>query len=432
MLDRDKLDDDQDQVTQGQEKRGEEEDKQGEDNMAEDEQTGDKHGHEMQGQEKKAGDKKEEAKKNKKKRGELEKAIVCPKTKRPEARKSFLNWTSDEEDALFQLATVYDFNWELIAETLHGLKVGSVSARYSWECYDKYCLFIKQDFKPSTKTDYIFIGSFQNRKDFKVKVLGILSSFNYMIDLFKNKKPPKLHGKSNKQVNLTAHDTHLQAQIQHGIKLDQPPLDSFALLKIKELREKQIEQNRQQMFYQQTQPRHIRPPFRPFRPVGTPRPQFSPQTNNGNIQIPMMIPRNYTPEQIQLIMQQQQQQRFGIPLQRPRSQTTDAATAAAYVALTNAQNQKKEIKKETDSKQIKESTQSKESAQKNKKKRGRPRVVSESEEEEEMDELEESEEDELELELESGSEESVQVSKSTRSSMRSSIRNKTPKGRKKK
>jgi hypothetical protein len=114
----------------------------------------------------------------------------CPSGKRPEPKKSPGSWTADEEDALFQLSPIYDYNWELIADSLHGLRVGNTGSRSPWECYDKHILQIKQKFTPATSTDYVYIGTQANKKNKKVKVLGILGSFNYIINLTK-KKPPK-------------------------------------------------------------------------------------------------------------------------------------------------------------------------------------------------------------------------------------------------
>jgi hypothetical protein len=57
--------------------------------------------------------------------------------------------------------------------------------------------------------------------------------------------------KSNKQVNLSAHDTHQKAQTQAGIDINAPPLNSFELSKVKEQRDKLLEQNKQNMYFSQ-------------------------------------------------------------------------------------------------------------------------------------------------------------------------------------
>ena len=102
----------------------------------------------------------------------------------------------------------------------------------SWCCHDKYVELKQSGYNPTGKADYLYYASQTNKKERKVKVLGMLSTFNYITNISKkrelNQPPSKfsliIATKSNKQVNLTAHDTHQQAQLQAGIDINGPPL----------------------------------------------------------------------------------------------------------------------------------------------------------------------------------------------------------------
>ncbi|KAJ3274176.1 chromatin modification- protein VID21 [Terramyces sp. JEL0728] len=176
-------------------------------------------------------------------------------------------WIAEEEESLFHLAEAYNQNWDLIASTLNGSRIGNSRKRTDWCCYEKYKDLVANNYKPTTKQDYLYFATQNNKKDKKVKVLGLLSTFNFITNLSKKREDNK------KQVNLTAHETHKQTQIAAGIDLNAAPLRPVELSKLKENRDKIIEQNRQAGMF----PAHkfgtpVRPMGVPFRPMGIGRP----------------------------------------------------------------------------------------------------------------------------------------------------------------
>ena len=160
-------------------------------------------------------------------------------------------WTSDEEDALWHLCTVYSANWSLISDSLNGCRVGNSGRRGPWACYEKYLELANTGFVPHGKSDSLYAFTQTNRKDRKVKMLGYYSLFGYIVNL--SKRGSRATGnfcanaaKQNKQVNLSAHETHRNAQIAAGIDLNAPPLRPLELTRLKETKEKILEQSRQQ------------------------------------------------------------------------------------------------------------------------------------------------------------------------------------------
>jgi hypothetical protein len=186
-------------------------------------------------------------------------------------------------------------------------------------------------------------------------------------------------------VNLTAHETHAQTQIQAGIDMNAAPLGPAELVRIKEQRDKLLEQTRQTAFFGArpvcniNQMMNARPMIRPMaRPPNAANvpvaqvPGFRPAFQ-GSPQQRMAM--GYTPDQIQKILLAQQQrmlQQQGraamvngmapsptstpnlmAAMQNPtdasfrpratRQMQVDMSTAAAFVALQNAQNAAKMV-----------------------------------------------------------------------------------------
>lgn len=159
-------------------------------------------------------------------------------------------WGCDEEDALWQYVEVYSGNWALVSSSLTSLRLGP--RRELWPCYDKYIELANASFQPHGRGDYLWIGGHLNKKDKKGKVLGLLSTFNFILGLSKRREMKGFEvvdvGKSNRLVNLNSHDTHRAAQIQAGIDVNAPPLRPLELTRLKEQREKILEQTRQTQF----------------------------------------------------------------------------------------------------------------------------------------------------------------------------------------
>jgi hypothetical protein len=123
-----------------------------------------------------------------------EDSVPQPKIAKPEPPRPIGTWTSDEEDALWNLVKMYSFNWPLVAETINATRLGNGNiARTEWCCFNKYIELRAKQFTPHSKGDYLFSSSQTNKKEKKVKVLGMLSTFNYISNLAKkreNARPP--------------------------------------------------------------------------------------------------------------------------------------------------------------------------------------------------------------------------------------------------
>lgn len=190
--------------------------------------------------------------------------LAPPNESRPAPEQSATGaWTSDEEDALWQFTKVYFGNWNLIADTLNGVRAGNSGKRTVWSCFEKYLELSNAGFVPHAKGDFLYTISQPAKKDKKSQVVGLLNTFQYILGLAKKRENSKpagnrslmLAAKSNKQVTLAAHETHKQSQQNAGIDLNAPPKRPMELSRIKENREKLLEQTRQAQF----QANHQRP-----------------------------------------------------------------------------------------------------------------------------------------------------------------------------
>jgi hypothetical protein len=117
-----------------------------------------------------------------------------PNIVRPDNLKSNPSWISDEEDALWQLSNTYSGNWSLVAESLNGLRIGNSGTRTEFCCFDKYCELVAKDYISQTKNDYLQTPLHINKKDKKVKVLGLLGTFNFIGGLVKKRENSRTTG----------------------------------------------------------------------------------------------------------------------------------------------------------------------------------------------------------------------------------------------
>ena len=106
---------------------------------------------------------------------------------RPDTTPAAPGWTSDEEDALWQFAHLYNGNWALITDSLNGIRVGNSGKRSLWCCFDKYVELANGSFNSHSSVDYLYAPCQSNKKDRKVKALGLLSTFNFIVGLAKRR-----------------------------------------------------------------------------------------------------------------------------------------------------------------------------------------------------------------------------------------------------
>ena len=134
--------------------------------------------------------------------GPNRKEITAPSIPKSNFKPTDFAWTNDEEDALWQLSTIYGYNWPLIELCLNSSHVGNVRHRTIWCCYEKLRDLVITKFTPHTKGDYIYAPYQSNKKDKKVKVLGLLSTFNFIAGLSKKRDAAKPTSKfiNSKQV----------------------------------------------------------------------------------------------------------------------------------------------------------------------------------------------------------------------------------------
>jgi chromatin modification-related protein VID21 len=111
-----------------------------------------------------------------------------PHSAQPDSPRPVGSWTSDEEDALWNLAKTFSYNWQLITETINATRLGNGKVlRTEWCCFNKYNELKEKQFTPHSKGDYLFTSNQTNKKEKKVKVLGMLSTFNYISSLAKKR-----------------------------------------------------------------------------------------------------------------------------------------------------------------------------------------------------------------------------------------------------
>ncbi|KAI8911750.1 hypothetical protein EDD86DRAFT_203177 [Gorgonomyces haynaldii] len=279
---------------------------------------------------------------------------------------NMLEWSSDEDDALWSLANYYNQNWAIVSESLRMMPIGTAPMRNQWECFERFSTLAKQDFKPSSKAEFLYSASFKSSKttigDNKTKAMSFLGTFDTIRKLAKKRdaqRPPSSKPPIT-QVNVTAHETHEQIQTQAGIDITAPPLGPAELSAIKEKR-MLLEQQRNTFLVnsmrpqvQQVRPQPVQQPgMRPMmRPAQAMPIRAGMVVNTGgspmaavNQAAPLMrVPSGqttFTPEQLQALMMnrtQIQARPEGLPPGSvPQRMQADATTAAAFVALSNGQ-----------------------------------------------------------------------------------------------
>lgn len=114
-----------------------------------------------------------------------------PAGSRPDPPTASTSWTSDEEEALWQFIHIYSGNWALVSDSLNGVRVGNSGKRSIWCCYEKYTEMANAMYSPQCSVDYLYASTQSNKKDKKVKALGLLSTFNFITGLAKRRDTTK-------------------------------------------------------------------------------------------------------------------------------------------------------------------------------------------------------------------------------------------------
>ncbi|KAI8900685.1 hypothetical protein BC833DRAFT_247538 [Globomyces pollinis-pini] len=167
-----------------------------------------------------------------------------PNCLKPDHAQISAPWGLDEQDALWQLTSVYSGNWNLIAESLNSCRFSSNSNRTNWCCFNKYVELNESSYKPVGKSDYLYSTASQTKAEKKAKVLKIFSTFTFIGSMAKKRDASRSHvPKSNKQVNLQAHDTHKHSQVAAGVDVNMRPFDIGKLKERRDLANEQMRNN---------------------------------------------------------------------------------------------------------------------------------------------------------------------------------------------
>ncbi|TPX30930.1 hypothetical protein SmJEL517_g05598 [Synchytrium microbalum] len=194
-------------------------------------------------------------------------------------------WTTEEEDMLLTLVAQYPSNWDLVADTLASCRLGPPQAiRTAHDCFIRWGRAIKEQkanaavaaneaaaasdastpiMSPSTPFPMANGGASthvnkkqklesQHSKSLRRDEQKRIKRHSAVFDLIRqyaeqreaNKPPP---ARPPKQINMTAHDTHQQSQLQAGVNLDSSPLTPVQLGMLKERRDKEIRSSHEQM-----------------------------------------------------------------------------------------------------------------------------------------------------------------------------------------
>jgi hypothetical protein len=94
---------------------------------------------------------------------------VIPKPKSiPFYHISVPHWSSEEDDYLWLMATSYSFNWNLIAQSLNSMRIGTYMSRGAWDCHNRYLqLLATYEPKNTDEKTNILYGSIRKTTQFK-------------------------------------------------------------------------------------------------------------------------------------------------------------------------------------------------------------------------------------------------------------------------
>ncbi|KAI9007728.1 hypothetical protein DFJ74DRAFT_646359 [Hyaloraphidium curvatum] len=157
-------------------------------------------------------------------------------------------WTQEEEDVLLSFGKLYQHNWVLISE----LMAAEHMPKTAWDCYEKFVALesIEQRARPKVA-----------RVDAKDRLLKHQKIIGYILKRIRTRDPrPSAHNQRKvnnnqgiqKKINLVAHDTHQQAQIDAGVDLGSRALTPLELSQVKARHDQEVrmqqESHRQAQF----------------------------------------------------------------------------------------------------------------------------------------------------------------------------------------
>lgn len=165
-------------------------------------------------------------------------------------------WSTEEDEVLVSLASLYQYNWDFLADMLYCSRFSPVK-RSDRDCYSRYTNLTARGYKSSVDFDpsalpiragNITVFNAHHVDTERLKLAKFMSKFDLIGKASKKKDSSKQNSmiffaynldttKNNRsQVNLNSHETHLQTQIHAGIDILGRPLTPLELTQLKEQR----------------------------------------------------------------------------------------------------------------------------------------------------------------------------------------------------
>ncbi|TPX41319.1 hypothetical protein SeLEV6574_g06157 [Synchytrium endobioticum] len=186
-------------------------------------------------------------------------------------------WTTEEEDMLLVLVAQFPSNWDLVADNLASARLGPPHAlRTPYDCFIRWGRAIKEQKAnalaagneaaagpssvPQTPLSDVPLSPLSPvnpmmsrkqklesqhmkllRRDEQRRIKRHYSVYDLIRQYAEQREACKPSPtRPPKQINLAAHETHQQSQVQAGVSLDNPPLTPLQLGQLKERRDKEI------------------------------------------------------------------------------------------------------------------------------------------------------------------------------------------------
>jgi Myb-like DNA-binding domain len=89
-------------------------------------------------------------------------------------------WSTEEDDAVWSLASHFSYNWALISQTMRSMRIGTFMKRTDWDCYERF-LQILPTHKSKKPRDFLYSAPCKSNTavlhDNKCKALKMISLF---------------------------------------------------------------------------------------------------------------------------------------------------------------------------------------------------------------------------------------------------------------
>jgi hypothetical protein len=157
--------------------------------------------------------------------------LVEPVQGRPRGIQQTL-WTQEEEDVLMAYGKTYQHNWVLIAE----LMAAEHMPKSPWECYERYTALDNPEQRAKPRVA---------RVDAKDRLAKHQKLISHILKRIRGRERPlsfasTQNAQPRKPVNLVAHETHQQAQLEAGVDPNSRPLTPLELSQVKARHDQEV------------------------------------------------------------------------------------------------------------------------------------------------------------------------------------------------